>query len=1637
MITVFPKLGNRINPNSLGHLHIQDGHSFMTDTLPRLSSDRRLFALEGASPIDQMHVERWTGQEQLSTLFTWNVIALCAEHNLLLDSMLGLQVRLLTTLADGTQSVRSGLVSEVVNQHTDGALTRYHLTLVPWLWTLTQSTNSRTFQDLNVLEILEQVFSDYSQYAKWTFRACARGLIKSARSRSYCVQYRETDFDFVQRLMAEEGLGYCFVEDDEAPSGHCLVVFGDSAYLEEDPTSISGLRCHRSGATEAQDSIQFMGPSIRLSTGSITLLSFDYKTQQAISGSYGSDSPGACLESYDPVGSYAFRTSAEAEHYARLHIQAQTSECHNLVGHGTVRSARCGTRFNLPNTPWGKDSDSDTERSFLYTSLLSYGINNLTDTSCLRNADALKLDQFDAQVIARAEQTGFAQQFEAVDREQRWRPTLEDGTGQRLNPYPTSRGAQTAIVVGPDGKTTPGNGVPLYCDALGRVRIRFHWQADDDLGACWVRVSQVLTGQGHGAQFLPRIGHEVLVQFMDGNMDHPVIIKSLYNGRGDGGVAPTPGGAAGHTDLSVYEHANDHRPSAELNRTGGNSPAWHGGGAAEKHHRNAAALSGIKTQGFDGNGYNQLVFDDSDQQGRIQMATTQACSQLNMGHLIHQVGNFRGSFRGLGFELRSDAYGAIRAKCGLLISTYGIDADTPAGDAIGALALHEQHLEIAKRFDAAAEAHQSVPLASVRGVDLPNQSAMIADMAPLDALFTSMITTVRGDSLDNALSDSPLRQSSAADGRVPHTGDALLILSARASLLQVAGQSLQHHAGETLSLGSGLDSNFATAEHMRLHSGQAIGYLGGATEAQDVGLSMIAGEGPLEVQAQTDDITVRAQDEIKLMSLNGETELAAGKAIVLKVEGGASLTIKDGNITFSCPGTMTVHAAEHVFEDAVKAKPPGFDFPEALLAPVPLAAASPDHRLQSTFALDQLTTLANTTTAAEFVMMLVPIFGFDIPARTYIKLHTALREGSIAHPEMQVTRAVATLADYDNDRRIIRVHPGAIDSAVEHVEASRHLLAVLLHEFGHHIDNVLRTDLADKHPDGTSTLAPDGPLDEGARYAYHVAFFDLANTGEAVYAQYESPDYSGPLKVDYQDAYEAIKASQGDDAATVEVKNGSRESFGAGRGEHHKTKPQGSFGHESVEDALKKAGFTTAQCKAIYFGNWLRDYSQLLDPKIVLAPGEPKQFPYKFSRETLTKLVNLLAIREFHTLVRKQPESEEGLDFVTPEMLLVYRPVEHIDNPKNLLPDPPDPQAVDPMFSPWVLPGDPKLEILPVQSIKRYILDSSIYMQNKLDSALRAGATPEGMRFFGEGLHVLEDYFAHSNFVELSLRKLGYDNVLPWTAAADCRHRWPVVTGMFGSFDVIASLAEPLAIMLFPIDDWEFKATKPGGYSDTEKMMQILLDDHENPELLAVLNGYLELRDKWASIPGHEHVERVGWMAASPMRLLINAHNLMFQTLLQLMGNSVHDGQTIWDNNPNTSTSTDPSHSQLAKDHDTHPFHTLATELASYAVEHVGRTMRDCWNGQLDVNPAQQADRFICHPNDSSWQDEIVSRWARKNPALIRQGESATTLEHLHKEYVESMMERIRNMSGHGKTGWEYIHENYSSLFGKESQVQP
>ena len=143
---------------------------------------------------------------------------------------------------------------------------------------------------------------------------------------------------------------------------------------------------------------------------------------------------------------------------------------------------------------------------------------------------------------------------------------------------------------------------------------------------------------------------------------------------------------------------------------GGAAPAWHGASPDEAGHRNAAALSGLKTKEFGGAGYNQLVFDDSPAQARIQLASTQAASQLNLGHLIHQQDNYRGSFRATGLELRTDAQGAIRAQRGVLLTSYaGLSQQGmpshPAGDNAAGIALARQAQTLAQSLSEIGGAH--------------------------------------------------------------------------------------------------------------------------------------------------------------------------------------------------------------------------------------------------------------------------------------------------------------------------------------------------------------------------------------------------------------------------------------------------------------------------------------------------------------------------------------------------------------------------------------------------------------------------------------------------------------------------------------------------------------------------------------------------------------------------------------------------------------------------------------------------------------------------------------------------------------------------------------------------------------------
>jgi type VI secretion system VgrG family protein len=879
-------------------------------------------------------VEAFAADDGLQALGARDVILLSTSAEIALAPLLGKPASLETSLADGSRTSFHGLISEAAMLGSFGGLARYRLRLTPWLWRLSQTRNSRVWQDKTVIEIVEAVFQDHAPLAVWRWSDETAPFMAAAGARSYCCQYRESDFDFVTRLLTEEGLSWRVEDNDD---GHCLVLFANSGEVSATPENASsaaggGIRFHGARVGESADTIQALRAHRSLRAGLSTVLSYDYKAKKAVSASVPTNQPvgGAnapMLESYDTPGQYFFADGDQARRYALLQMEANEARRHLWDGRSTVRTLRAGTRFTLTQGPL---AGGESESAYVVLRVVSVGVNNLPTPAqqglaelfgpipeLLEESLPLQPENF-AAVIAQASDSGYANHFEAIAADTPWRPVVGEN-GLRHHPKPTARGSQSAIVVGADGGGSANGADEIYCDKLGRVRIRFHWQ-QDAAATCWVRVAQRSAGGGMGSQFLPRIGQEVLVQFLENDIDRPIIVGALYNGQGEGGQAPTPGGKSERdSDTAVFQSAHDHGVSGQGNLAGGNSPLWHGAAADSAGHRNSAAQWGIRSKEFGGGGYNQLLFDDTDSQGRIQLKSSHAASELNLGHLIHAADNYRGSLRGTGAELRTDGYGAVRAGAGLLVSSYklshGADAREPAGDNTAGMALLKQAVALGETFSAAAKTHETVAYASHLGAAKADNSKLDDKSAPLKALLTAASGMLSQDSVDAAQGEAPGKPIAPADDKLPHSSGAIIAIAAKAGLGVLAGQNLQLANGETITLMSGQDTQFATGGQMRIHSGQAIGMLGGAVKAGEgnIGLQLIAAKDAIDLQAQADVLNVQARDQVDIISANAHIDWAAAKSISLSTAGGANITITGGNITIQCPGKITIHAGKKSF----------------------------------------------------------------------------------------------------------------------------------------------------------------------------------------------------------------------------------------------------------------------------------------------------------------------------------------------------------------------------------------------------------------------------------------------------------------------------------------------------------------------------------------------------------------------------------------------------------------------------------------------------------------------------------------------------------------------------------------------------
>jgi len=461
------------------------------DLAERLSPQhRRLFKFHHLTEPDQpLLLESFRGSEGLSKPFTYELLLICDAPQLPLKSMICQQVSIEVELADAAPRFINGYLTRFASKGSDGALDHYGATLSPWLTMLRHRTDTRIFQNCTVDEVLAQVFARYPAYANYALR-----LSQPQKRHTYLTQYRESDLNFVQRLLDEAGLFYFF---EHSLEGHTLVIGDDSTVLDALPEQAQ-IRFHSASVTETADAITRWCGHRQLQAGSMAAQTFDYRQPRnrlpVAMRSLNEQGAVQRFELYDP-GQYTHSTYDEGEALLRRRVEVLELAGKHFEGASNCRAMRPGYSFELLQHP-GHQTGPVEEREFLLMAVSCEGHNNYLS----------------------GQQAGYFNTFTCVRKKIPFRPQL-------TTPRPTIAGPQTAIVVGPPGEE-------IFTDELGRVKVQFHWDRHggfNDQSSCWVRVAQAGASSGFGSIQIPRVEDEVVVVFLDGNPDRPLIIGSLYN----------------------------------------------------------------------------------------------------------------------------------------------------------------------------------------------------------------------------------------------------------------------------------------------------------------------------------------------------------------------------------------------------------------------------------------------------------------------------------------------------------------------------------------------------------------------------------------------------------------------------------------------------------------------------------------------------------------------------------------------------------------------------------------------------------------------------------------------------------------------------------------------------------------------------------------------------------------------------------------------------------------------------------------------------------------------------------------------------------------------------------------------------
>lgn len=430
--------------------------------------------------------------------------------------------KMLVHLSTKEKNVRDfgGICTSVENLGLRAGVRQYVAEVRPWFYFLTRTTDCRVFQNLTTKAIVEQIFGEYG-FTDYAFK-----LSENYDERQYCVQYRESDYAFICRLLEQEGI-YFFFDTKSGSETPDQLTFCDSKSSHKPVPEFSEVAFHaRSNAdNRREDHITEWAASRNFTSGKVTIDDYEFfapKADKATSEAAPKrDFPRNDLELYDVPGRFRGEGNTpkdkpvtsegdRAQRRARVRLEAETVRHKTWRGSSGVRTMGVGHSFKLTDHP-----DKEAKKEYLVTEAVHYV---QTDMDVADDPTDYDIKEKNLEIPEGLKGFAYGATVEAIDIADPYR-------APQRTPWPVMTGLQTAVVVGPRDEE-------IYTDDYGRIRVQFHWDREgkmDETSSCWVRVATPWAGKTWGFAAVPRIGQEVIIQFEEGDPGRPMCIGMLYN----------------------------------------------------------------------------------------------------------------------------------------------------------------------------------------------------------------------------------------------------------------------------------------------------------------------------------------------------------------------------------------------------------------------------------------------------------------------------------------------------------------------------------------------------------------------------------------------------------------------------------------------------------------------------------------------------------------------------------------------------------------------------------------------------------------------------------------------------------------------------------------------------------------------------------------------------------------------------------------------------------------------------------------------------------------------------------------------------------------------------------------------------